>query len=91
MESVAIVHGNLERIISYFEDLAIKDPSKKPCWSRLSLTSDGAIAWFNGGRKPKEDIMKFLGQIADVELITPPFMTVWRNGIRYFLSPVAHR
>ena len=86
METVAIIHGNLERITRYFEDLSMKDPLKRPCWSRLKLTPDGAIAWFSNGRKPQEEIIKFLGQIADLEIINPPFLTVWRNGIRYYLS-----
>jgi len=87
METVAIIHGNIDRITRYFEDLISKDPEKKPCWSRLKVTSDGAIAWFSSGRKPQEEILKFLGQIADLEVINPPFLTVWRDGIRYFLPP----
>lgn len=87
MESVAIVHGNIDKILAYFGNLIESDPDKKPCWSRLKLTSDGAIAWFKNGRKPQDDILKFLGQIADLEVINPPFLTVWRDGIRYFLQP----
>ena len=86
METVAIIHGNIDRITRYFEELRTKDPAKKTCWSRLKLTPDGAIAWFSKGRKPQEEIIRFLGQIADLEIINPPFLTVWRNGIRYYLT-----
>ena len=41
---------------------------------------------FSKGKKPQDEILKFLGQIADIEIVNPPFLTVWRNGIRYFLS-----
>lgn len=89
MESVAIIHGNLEIITNYFRNLVDTDPEKKPCWSRLKLTSDGAIAWFNNGKKPHEEVLKFLGQIADLEVISPPYITVWRDGIRYFMMAKA--
>ena len=86
METVAIIHGNLDRIVDYIKSHIEKDPEKKPCWSRLKVTSDGAIAWFKNGRKPQEEILRFLGQIVDLEVISPPYMTVWRDGIRYYMA-----
>ena len=46
MDTVAIIHGNIDKIVSFVRDFVDKDPTKKPCWSRLQVTSDGAIAWF---------------------------------------------
>ena len=86
METVAIVHGNLDRIVEFIKNFVERDPDKRPCWSRLKVTSDGAIAWFNNGRKPQEDIVRYLGQIVDLEVISPPYLTVWRDGIRYHLA-----
>ncbi len=86
METVAIIHGNLDKCINYIKNFMEKDPDKKPCWSRLKVTSDGAIAWFKNGKKPQKEILRFLGQVVDLEVISPPYMTVWRDGIRYHLK-----